>query len=217
MPRVHDFYNCCTASILFEFGGSSAAMHGDRFQPDEKKLAEDVEAKMRYFQRSGKGIFTAMLTTEQTVAAKVLEALGWTKCMTSNKLNHSNTQLQLWAWAAKAEDKSDVVVVNPFAVKKEPEVVKEVVPTARPEMRMALRSFDTYRVPPVGRWIRIDGSRPCPERIRDRQVSILTTGETVERNAFRRLEFPEAGRSWAWEIPVRRGGSITHVYIHPLA
>lgn len=216
MTMVADFTNCCTAGILYSFGGSSAAMYGRGENPDEKDLATDVESRMRSFQRQGKGIFTAMLTTEQTVAAKVLEALGWTKCMTSNKLNHSDTQLQLWAWAAKAEDKSDVVVVNPFASKKEAEVVKEVVPT-HPELRMALRSFDAYRVPPVGRWIRIDGSRPCPLFLRDRRISILTTMETVERNAFRRLEFAQTGSSWSWELPPRDRGSITHVYIHPLA
>ena len=102
--------------------GRTLQCMGEKLPQDEAQMADDVKRQMEASQQLGYGILSAMLTTEQKLAAKVLEGLGWTMAIESAK-KHSETNLQLWCWAAKDVDKADVVVTNPFA-KPKPAVVE---------------------------------------------------------------------------------------------
>lgn len=211
MPiRISDFPNCCSASVMHAFGGSRTAMYGREDRPDETKLAAEVAEKMKAQQTMGFGIITAMLTTEQTVAAKVLEGLGWKMVTESHKNKHSETKLQLWAFACKADEKENVVVANPFQPKTSimADVKEAVMGVVGPRM------LHQYLRPPVGRWIPADGALACPESIRDRMVATLIVSN--QNREARIQQGSRRGDDWAWGMGVGAGARITHVYIHPL-
>lgn len=221
MPiKTAAYPNCCSSKVLFAFDGSSAAADGSPRQPDPKTLAEQVTAEMTYSQRMGYGIITAMLTTEQVVAADVLKKLGWTMSMESSKIKHSNTKLQLWAFACKDSDAVDVVVINPFAKKQSLPKVKIPQEAVRAVDAEGNRLLSSYLRPPVNRWIPVNPDEPMPAIIAGRRVSIRTRQNVgyawQQRNVDTRLANHRIAERWSWAPVCRENDRITHVYIHPL-
>lgn len=218
MPiKTGEYPNCCSSKVLYAFGGSNTAMYGRETPQDEAQMADDVKRQMEASQQLGYGILSAMLTTEQKLAAKVLEGLGWTMAIESAKKKHSETNLQLWCWAAKDVDKADVVVTNPFA-KPKPAVVE--MPEGSPVNAAGERMLASYLRVPTDRWIPVDPAAPMVERIRGRRVSIRTRYETDERWQQRNIDARHANsriaEQWAWGGNSTMPHQITHVYIHPL-
>ena len=226
---------CCTAKILFGFGGSNTAMYGGRAQPAPHTLSNEISRCMEHAVRDGQGILTAATTTEQTVANDVLAKLGWTKAMESHKDNHSETRLILWAFACKTSEDKPVDVTNPFLKVAPPPpapvVAREVsLPCAAPmpplppaghldvglhpdfdrtNFRVANREYTQYRNAPRDRWIRIDGTRPMPESLRGKRIQVLTRRDLRPRNASHM--YLVSAERWLWSLP--EGASIVYIYI----
>ncbi len=220
---MSDIRNCCTAKLLYGFGGSDTAAYGRDNNQNEAEMAADLEEKMRYCQRHGQGLAIVLITDKQVMARKVLEAMGWKLGNESAKRNHGESNLLLYSWACKDMEKMDVPVVNPFAPvkKEEPKVsvpVERVLPLTF-EASLAPREFMSYVRHPVGRWIRVDRQHlgHVGLILREKRVSILTqldmTRPDVSREIQSRLEMPQRGHRWSWAVDIQ--GQILYVYIHP--
>lgn len=91
---------CCKASILFGFP------EGDReirsMVADEEKVRKEVQKAMDDASLSGHAVIVATLNSEQKLAAKVLEDMGWYSSAPMRKMNHQASiyeharKIQLW-------------------------------------------------------------------------------------------------------------------------
>lgn len=106
--RLEEFPGCCTARVLFDFGGSADAMHRggvihestlekeyDSVMEEYDVLA-DLDDEEDYDDAEGNAVMVATTTTEQEVANKFLEGKGFLRVGPYFKPKHPDTGLYLW-------------------------------------------------------------------------------------------------------------------------
>lgn len=106
--RIEEFPGCCTAGVLFDLGGSSAAMHRDEALTMEELEVEYKRATTRhdlfstyddedeYENRAGNAVLVACTTTEQETANEFLKSKGFLCAGPYSKPKHPETGLYLW-------------------------------------------------------------------------------------------------------------------------
>jgi hypothetical protein len=112
--QKHDFEGCCTADILTSFGESHTSEYGyNAVQYD--KLWREVVGKVNNCTRHG--IVTAILTSEQTTAAKVLKDLGFIGTGPASKDRHPEVTIELFylhvqGWKEPAKPEEHAVIAE---------------------------------------------------------------------------------------------------------
>lgn len=103
--KINEFPGCCTASVMYDLGGSSAAMHRDSEVPTEK-LKEEYDNAIKAHNiyedgddcdsREGNAVMVACTTTEQDTANEFLKSKGFLCAGPYKKPKHPETGLYLW-------------------------------------------------------------------------------------------------------------------------
>jgi len=86
---------CCTAKILAGFDETNVAGVGSAITPRKQTLKDSVIDKENYWRSLGEAILVATLNSDQKVAAKVLEELGWKSSGFGHSGKH-DTKVSVW-------------------------------------------------------------------------------------------------------------------------
>lgn len=193
MPlHINDVPNCCTAKLIYGFGGSGTVNH-DRMEPKET-TAKQLKDLMEQATRDGNGILTAYVTTRQTQAIEILESMGWTLSSESEKGRHTETKLRCYNYTCRQE-KEVKKVVNPFApAPKVGQVVynlrdlpgcfgqrfnsarasaifRQITPTG--DLAVGLKYAEEYQQPPKGKWLAVRNPRDYQGLVRGVTYSVI--------------------------------------------
>jgi hypothetical protein len=91
--RVTAFPNCCTAKIVYNFGGTYTSGLNINIT-DEKKMEKFINDEM-YWQPNGT-LMVAITNSDQTLANKVLRKMGFFSTKWMEKEQHPETKMRLW-------------------------------------------------------------------------------------------------------------------------
>lgn len=110
--KLEEMPGCCTARVLFDFGGSRHAMHrrykvtAEELEVEYKKATEayDIfvdedeftEDCWNFGAAAGNAVMVACTTTEQAVANEFLQSKGFLRAGPYKKPKHPETGLYLW-------------------------------------------------------------------------------------------------------------------------
>lgn len=88
--QTNEVINCCTASIMFGFGGTETAdIDGYAYRPKAVELIE-------YHRGEGEAVLIAFTNNEQKGANEMLKSLGFKRTKSMSKYRHPETKLILW-------------------------------------------------------------------------------------------------------------------------
>jgi hypothetical protein len=87
------FPGCCTASVLFNLGGTDLSQ-GRKSNFTKAKLAAWLKDEIAG--AAGHEVLVVMTNNEQLVANRLLRNLGFKSSKWMKKKTHSNSQVRLW-------------------------------------------------------------------------------------------------------------------------
>ena len=92
--KVRDFYNCCNAKIIAEFGGTNTQEYGDE---NDNLSVHDLRILIRDVIRNhGHQMLVAITNNKQVRANKALRLCGFEHSPWMGKLWHPETEMRLW-------------------------------------------------------------------------------------------------------------------------
>lgn len=96
MIGIGSVLNCCSAKLIYGFGGTITAMHGPRGHHHKGDLKRGIKEAISTIRRNGNGLVVAYTNQQQTVANQVLQELGFHNTGKVSKRKHSDTKLIMW-------------------------------------------------------------------------------------------------------------------------
>jgi hypothetical protein len=93
--QLLEFPHCCTAKLIVDFGESDVAEGGDR-EVTYGEVRNYVQGQVQSFYNRQLAMIVATTNSQQTVANKVLEDLGFKHTKWMSKRQHPETRVRLW-------------------------------------------------------------------------------------------------------------------------
>jgi hypothetical protein len=91
--QIIPFINCCSAQIIYDFGGTDAAIMGSGRPTDKASLKTSIKKAIDNYPQ---GILIAITNSQQKIAMESLEEMGFHHTEKISKQIHEDTQLIIW-------------------------------------------------------------------------------------------------------------------------
>ena len=88
-----DFPGCCTAEVLFDFGGTVLSS-GQKRARGKQVMRAYIKKRIKY--SAGKRCLIAITNDSQTAANSVLREMGFSHSPWMKKLQHPESKIRLW-------------------------------------------------------------------------------------------------------------------------
>lgn len=91
-----DFPHCCTAKIIYGFGGTTTADVNAYQIATKEELNLQIEAKERYAKTTGNAVVIITLNSAQKIGDKVLRSRGYKHSKWMSKSAHPKVKLRVY-------------------------------------------------------------------------------------------------------------------------
>lgn len=96
MVQMVEIENCCTASLIYNFGGTRTAGILHRGLPTKENVITDVASEVGWLREYGYAVAVAFTNNEQKAANEALKELGFLNSGMMSKGEHPETKLIMW-------------------------------------------------------------------------------------------------------------------------